>query len=486
MHSLSGSNTLRCGVSLSPWAAAALLTAGCGGGGDTNVAPGAGSGATSPTPGPRPNFVFVLVDDLDVSSAELMPRINALLVQRGVSFTNSFACNPVSAPSRATLLTGLHSHNHGVRNNTNAYQVFLANQGSSNLAPWLRNAGYRTAMIGKLMNKYVGEGPLPGWDEWQAVYSDEGSGAYFNYSIRETDGSVTTYREEEEDYVSDVLTDRALAFLERAVADDSRPFFLWLGYNAPHEPAVAASRHVHQFANARAPRTPSFNEENMNDKPSHYQDIPLMDDDRIYDLDRSYRERLRCMLSVDEAVERIVALLQTSGRLANTFIIFMSDNGYLQGQHRYFWGKDVPYELSIRVPLTFRGPRVPEGRKIEQLVTNVDFAPTIAALAGITPPGESDGRSLAPFLTGAAPESWRTSILIEHVAPFVGQLVTYSGLRTADHKFVRYITAEVELYDLRGDPDETENLRLHVERSVLGEWEARLAAVAECRGAACP
>jgi arylsulfatase A-like enzyme len=211
-----------------------------------------------------------------------------------------------------------------------------------------------------------------------------------------------------------------------------------------------------------------------------------MSDDRIHDLDAYYRERLRCMLSVDEAIERIVTLLRTSGRLPNTYIVFTSDNGYLQGQHRYFWGKDAPYEPSIRVPLVFRGPRIQEGRKVERLVSNVDFAPTIAELAGITLPGEGDGRSLAPLLTGSGASDWRTSILIEHVAPFVGHMPTYSGLRTESHVFVRYITAELELYDLQSDPDQTENQRWKVDSSVLSEWEARLAAVAECRGAACP
>jgi arylsulfatase A-like enzyme len=113
-------------------------------------------------------------------------------------------------------------------------------------------------------------------------------------------------------------------------------------------------------------------------------------------------------------------------------------------------------------------------------------APTIADLAGVTPPKASDGRSLVSLLTGAAPADWRTSVLIEHVTSSSNHVVTYSGLRTMDEKFVRYITAELELYDLRSDPDETDNQCWKVEQSVLSAWEARLAAVAQCRGAACP
>jgi N-acetylglucosamine-6-sulfatase len=477
-------------VALSPWAAAAILAAGCGSGDSTTPAQKQTSGTPTSTSTPaqtvKPNFVVVIVDDLDVASAALMPNINSLLVQHGATFANSFACNPVSAPARATLLTGLHSHNHGVKNNTGAYQVFLANSGSSHIAKSLQSAGYRTSMIGKLMNKYVGEDPIPGWNEWNAVYSDEGSDAYYDYSIRETDGSVTAYGNEGEDYITDVLANRALAFLEQSTADDQRPFFLWLAFNAPHEPAEYALDFRHSFAAEIAPRTPSFNEDDINDKPAYVRAIPLMTDDRIHELDSYYRARLRCTLSVDQAVERIVSLLETTGALENTYIIFTSDNGYLQGHHRYFWGKDAPYEPSIRVPLVFRGPRIPAGRSIDTLVSNVDFAPTIAELAGISLPWTADGRSLVSLLTGSASTLSRTAVLIEHFAPFEGHVPTYSGLRTTSNVFVRYINAELELYDLSNDPDQLENQQYKVAPSVLTEWESRLAAVSECRGSACP
>ncbi len=451
---------------------------------------------TGPTPGPtaprpKPNFVIILADDLDALSTPFMPKTQSLLVQKGLSFSNAFCANPLSAPARATLLTGLHAHNHGVTNNINSFTVFRsAALEQRSITRWLKAAGYSTALIGKSLNHYVGEEPWAYWDEWQSFYPKGGetcsSCVYYNYSIREKTTTVS-YGSSEEDYLTDVLAGRAATYLKRAASQDT-PFFLWFAPSAPHMPADFPSRHRHTYAAEKAPRTPSFNEADMSDKPRWQQtNLPLLDDDDIRDVDSFDRARLRALLAVDDAIERIVQTLSDSGKLDNTFIILTSDNGYLLGQHRLSNGKGLPYENCVRVPLIVRGPEVPEGLTRDHLVSNVDIAPTLADLAQATAPDDLDGRVSTALLRAnpPAPSAWRQEVLLEGFSTGEDSLPEFHGLRTATDSYVEYYSAEIELYSLTNDPDQMQSLHQSAPAATLAAWASRLSALRACRAAAC-
>ena len=190
--------------------------------------------------------------------------------------------------------------------------------------------------------------------------------------------------------------------------------------------------------------------------PPIFKDAPVLNTKQITALDQEYRTRVESLLAVDEAVKQIIKALADRGELANSYIFFMSDNGYLLGQHRVPRGKGVPYEESIRVPLVVRGPGIAAGESVDYFALNIDFAPTVAELAGASIPRSVDGRSLVPLLRGAKPSlaSWRQDFLVEFYAPPKAPPTnqSYYGLRTQDTLYVEYASGEHELYDLKVDP----------------------------------
>jgi N-acetylglucosamine-6-sulfatase len=471
---------------LAPVAAAAILASRCGAGsqpGSPTPTP-----TPAPTPQPKPNIVFLLADDDDSVSIASMPHVQELLVRQGMSFRNAFACFPLCAPARASMLTALHAHNHGIGYNATATADFRASgRESSTVAVKLQQAGYRTALIGKYVNQYEGDYVPQGWDVWASVFSDVGSNAYYNYWIRENN-QVVSYGDAPSDYLTDVLAQRSLAFVRQSM-QQRQPFLLWLAPSAPHVPAVSAARHASEFPSAIAPRTASFNEPDVSDKPEYVRNMPLLGPSDIDDTDALYRDRLRAMLAVDEALASLVDAVTQAGQLDNTWFIFTSDNGFMMGQHRFGRGKDAPYEASLLVPLVVRGPNVPANVTRDHMVTLVDLGATLFALAGPLPTDNSiDGRSLLPLLGASPPATtdWRSEVLIEHLMQTPGPTAVpdYTGLRTATEVYVEYKTGEAEYYNLAKDPDEMVNTPLAA--SVASSWASRLAAVRNCRGSACP
>jgi arylsulfatase A-like enzyme len=428
------------------------------------------------------------------------------LVDKGTSFQNAFISYPLCCPARATILTGLYAHNHGVKGNTppdGGFQKFLSEgHEQKTIAVRLQEEGYRTALFGKYLNGYPGDDPThvpPGWDDWYGKLDEQ---ELYNYRINEN-GQVVSYGNNPEDFYTDVLSKQATDFVGQA-ASDSKPFFLYLAPTAPHVPATPAERHKGAFARQKAPRPPSFNEEDISDKPSWLEEVEPLQQDDIHDIDKLYRKRLESMLSVDDMVDSLIRALEDAGRLDDTFIFFTSDNGFEQGQHRLKQGKRTPYEESVHVPLFVRGPGVPAGSKVDKLVVNTDFAPTFADLAGGQ--YQSDGRSLVPLLHGDD-SSWRSSVLLEGFAnDYTGPgraansdegvgtpgglldqsgLPPYEAIRTETQKYVEYESGEKELYDLEADPDEMDNLEKtqpEVEDSALA---AKLAALEDCSGQSC-
>ena len=434
-------------------------------------------------PADQPNIVFVLTDDLDYASAQQMPQIGSLLAEEGISFENAFTSQSLCCPSRATILTGLYAHNSGIKGNKppdGGFEKFR-DEGleEGTIATRLQEEGYQTGFFGKYLNGYDGDPTHvpPGWDEWYGKLKEQ---KLYDYEINEN-GEVVSYGSEPEDFFTDVLSGQATDFVRRAASED-QPFFAYVAPTAPHGPATPAERHEGAFEGAEAPKPPSFNEEDVSDKPSWRQETERMSEEEVSEIDDYHQQRLESMLAVDEMVGSLVEELEAAGELDNTYIVFTSDNGWLAGEHRMKEGKDRAYEESARVPLFVRGPGVPAGSEVEELALNTDFAPAFAELAGVEFDEEADGRSLAPLLRGENPP-WRSSILLEG---FVGKGDrVYGAVRTKDHKYVEYGNGEEELYDLQNDPYELDSLHESADASLLEDLKARLEALRSCSGDGC-
>ena len=216
---------------------------------------------------------------------------------------------------------------------------------------------------------------------------------------------------------TDVFADKTSDFIRRSSANPE-PFFVMVGTRAPHRPPEVADRHQEQLRRCPAARAPNFDEADVSDKPAWVRSYPRLTQAKIDEEQNLYRQRLRSMLPVEDLLRQIIATLQETGELDNTYIFFTSDNGFHQGQHRLVGGdKKTPYEEDIGVPLMVRGPGVPAGAVREQLVINNDLAPTIAELAGASIPAFVDGSSFAPLLSSSPPSSWRTAFLEEGWKP---------------------------------------------------------------------
>jgi N-acetylglucosamine-6-sulfatase len=438
----------------------------------------------------RPNVIVVETDDQTVESMKVMSNVQSRIADKGVTFKNSFVNFSKCCPSRATFLTGQYAKNHHVLGNVpplGGFAKFERLHATNNLAVWLQDAGYRTALIGKYLNGYQGH-PIvpPGWSEWDGGLG----GAVYDYQINH-DGKLVHYGTAASDFKQDVLTGKALRFIT-ASAKRPKPFFLWLTYSAPHtnppdpnpqppsdcdEAAKPAPRDADAFASEPLPMPPSFNEADVSDKPKAIRDLPPLSGPEIQDMTRKYRCALESLLSVDQGVGRILDALKARGALGDTYVIYTSDNGYLNGEHRLAEGKIKPYEESIRVPLVIRGPGIPHGKTAQDLAINADLAPTITQVAGAKPRLEMDGESLLPAAEHPRKERGR-ELLIE--------AADFHGIRTQRYVYIEYKTGERELYDLDEDPYELHNVADNAgyER-IRARLALRLAKLDACKGETC-
>lgn len=400
------------------------------------VAPSVGAAA--------PNVVLIVTDDQRWDTISAMPTVQSQLVGKGVTFTNAFAVNPLCCPSRASILTGFYSHSIGIWTNSG----FGRFDDRSTIAVRLRGAGYRTAFIGKYLNTYNSSYVPPGWNRWVAFVPSNGVN-YFSYRLN-VDGTIHARGDAPADYSTDVLAASAESFIRSTGA--SRPLFLLVAPYAPHGPATPAPRHADAFPRMDPWRPESYNEPDVSDKPSWLRAVqPLANPAPIDDF---RRRQYQSLLAVDDAVGRILNALAETDRLEDTLVIFTSDNGFLWGEHRLF-GKVVPYEESIRVPLVARYDRVLAQPRIEQRqALNVDLAPTIAAYAGLSL--RADGRSLRPVIE-RRPVSWRTSFLVEGRNYPGFPSPSYCAIRGSRYVYAAYATREEELYDLQLDKPQLTN-----------------------------
>ena len=447
----------------------------------------------------RPNVVVIETDDQTVADLDSMPLTRTLIGDAGVTFDRSIVSLSQCCPSRATFLTGRYAHNHGVLTTHPPFGGYARLDASETLAVWLRRAGYRTALVGKFLNGYGNADPYevpPGWDEWHALLG-RSTYRYYDYTVNH-DGALRTYGNAPADYQTDVLTGLAEDVVRRRAAARA-PFFLWTTYVAPHtgrpfdlldplraRSTVPAPRHREQFTGVPMPWDPAFDEADVSDKPAAISRRPLLRQWQIAALGETWQQRRESLLAVDEGVQRIVRALRDAGELDDTLLIFTSDNGFMTGEHRARSGKILPYEPSIRVPLLLRGPGVPAGAVRSQLVWNGDLAPTILDATGARAPWEPDGRSLLPFARDGTLRS-RRAVLIE-APPRGGRrpFMRFTGLRTPRYTYVENASGRRELYDLRRDPAELQNLAGTPAAAALqAKLAARLRTLRDCAGAAC-
>ncbi|MBX7256675.1 MAG: sulfatase [Candidatus Hydrogenedentes bacterium] len=414
------------------------------------------------------NIIFILTDDQRFDGAAILghpfvetPHLDAL-VKGGIVFKNAFVATALCSPSRATILTGLYAHTHGVLDNNTPLPP-----SAPTFPRELQKAGYETAFIGKWHMGGQSEGPQPGFDRW---VSFQGQGEYEGTTLN-VDGT----NHPGSGYITDVLTDYAEEFLRKP---RQKPFCMCLCHKAVHAMFKPAPRYKGCYADKTYPHPAS-----MADTPENYRGKPAWvraqrnswhGVDGMYanqiDFDtftRLYAETLR---AVDDSVGRIVATLRELGQLDSTLIVFTSDNGFLMGEHGLI-DKRCMYEPSIRVPLIVHCPELfAGGTTRDEMILNTDYAPTFLEAAGCPIPTAWQGKSFYPLLENKQ-IPWRDAFLYEYFwERSFPQTPTVQGIRTDRYKLMRYhgVWDRYELYDLQNDPNEMNNLLGDIELTVEG------------------
>lgn len=477
----------------------------------------AAAAIATPDAAARPNVVLIQTDDQtlqqlyarDASGRPIMPNVLSQIARSGVSFDRYYVTYPICCPSRASLLTGLYVHNHRVLINRPpyGYPAFRRSPAfTSNLATWLQGVGYQTIHVGKFMNFYGDADPMeipPGWSDWETVVSEEGARRYYGATFNLNGSLLGPLGDRDEatvdlpgclvvapkiagacNYSTDVDTALAVAAIRRST-EAPEPLFLQVDYTAPHVdlvgsngPAVAPRDEGSAAGVSYRPR--SYDERDISDKPQFIRLFHPLSRIQRRDIGERYRREVESLRAVDAGVGAIVDALAASGRLDDTYVFFVSDNGQFHGEHRIAQGKYLPYEPANHMPLLVRGPGLGPATHSQALAANIDVAPTIAALAGV--PVRSDGRSLLPFARDPRLGSRRPLLLEGYAIPGQGAfhhhntapVLDYFGVIAGRYKYVRYAYGEQELYDLASDPDELRSLASDSRYRPLLRWTQRL------------
>ncbi len=478
-----------------------------------------------------PNVLVVTTDDMRWDELRFTPNVRRYVTKRGLRFTNSFAPNPLCCPSRASFLTGKHSHNHRVYTHEAPYG-FGAFDDHLTVGAALHQVGYRTALVGKYLNGYgkqpskVTGGPsatyVPnGWTDWKVSIEKRwpagspyrGGTYHYRAFTQNVNGKVTSNRGR----YSSVVVGEQVRGLVRKYDGSGHPWFIWATPVAPHfgGPAEADDPATYRTSAGtksrfQTPARPDWvkgrfddvvkraygvrpggrpSERNVGDKPEFIREAPELERPERARLLKVQRQRAEALFAWDRQFGRIVRTLKQTGQFRDTVIVFTSDNGYFMGEHRQRSGKVKPHEESLRVPLVVAGPGIPHGVR-RAPVTTIDVTATILDLASASLPGV-DGTSLVPLFAKDRP--WTVPVVTEgaqhlphDVGGFPGAL-TQMGLRTGRYAYVRYATGEGELYDLAKDPLELRSVYADpayagVRKELTALWEHyRLCAGAECR-----
>jgi N-acetylglucosamine-6-sulfatase len=427
------------------------------------------------TPDSKPNFLFILTDDQRFDAMGFMghpflktPNIDRLRNEGGW-LKNAFCTTSLCSPSRASFLTGTYPSRHGIMANdmgfdfdfdkTPSYHQILRDKG-----------GYKSAYLGKWHMGLFHDNPRPGFDYWLG-FKDQG--VYIDPELNENGK-----RFKAKGYITDILNQAALKWLDE---NGSTPFCMFLSHKAVHEPFIPADRHKGVYQGKQLAEPVSYNDP-MTNKPlwqralvkewvkdcyrsrdyrkeNPARDIPKSYPKREYKFEPFRQNYYECILAVDEGIGAIMDKLEAMGQLDNTVIVFAGDNGFFMGEHR-MGDKRCAYEESIRIPMVIRYPKlVKPGTTIEQMVMNIDLAPTFYELAGVKTPSCVQGESMVRLFKGS--EDWRKSFLYSYWVDInFPQYPRMLAIRTKDWKLVTYPDTEEksELYDLKNDPYEMNNL----------------------------
>lgn len=426
----------------------------------------------------RPNILVIVTDDQRASGTlAVMPETRRWFAEGGARFPHAFATTPYCCPSRASILTGQYAHNHGLKVAPSARAASPESDFQrSTLERYLQDGGYRTAIFGKYLNGLAIRRDPPYFDEWATIRVPH----HVSYYGGEVNAGGDTGPVG--DYHTHYVRDRALSFLEDA-ADDSRPWFMYVAFKAPHAPYTAEPKY-RQAPVPPGAANPGMEETDLSDKP------PFVTRRLVGNADaETLRARqLRTLMSVDDAVGALFDELARSGDDERTLAIFTSDNGYTWGEHGLVARKLVPYTPSVAVPLLIRWPgHVSPGTVDQRLASTVDVAPTALAAAGVRPDARLpvDGRSLLDA-------DRRRRLLLEFWS--VGAVPDWASVRARKHQYVEYYDSDGtvvfrEYYDLRRDRWQLTNL---LQDGVPGNapdtssLARQLAADRRCAGDACP
>ena len=419
----------------------------------------------------RPNVLVIMTDDQrDQGTMSVLPAVRRLFGEGGVNYRNAYATTPLCCPSRASIFTGQYAHNHGVRANAQGKRL----PHNRTIQRYLHDEGYRTGLFGRFVNAWDLSDDPPHFDDW-TLY--ERGRPYYNLTynvdgdIRRVPGYSTTF-----------LGDQAKAFIEQQEGNDLQPWLMFVTPFAPHTPAVAERRY-------RGDRVPSFEkdpairEKNVKDKPRFVR--------KEWAKDRSFGRgrngQLRTLMSVNDMVKRIFRTLDRTGENASTLAFFLSDNGYLWGEHGLI-GKGTPYTRSLTIPLLARWPgHLQAGQTQGRPVANIDLAPTIIDALDLTPSVPMDGRSLL--------EDWGRTRLHHEFWTSKAVRAKWASTRTKRYQYVEYYdghTDEIvfrEYYDLRNDPWQLHNLYKDGKRGndpATRRLHAQLQQDSECVASSCP
>lgn len=441
-----------------------------------------------------PNIVVVMTDDQAMDTMKAMPKTRRLIGDRGVTFRDPIVSFPLCCPSRAAFLTGQYAHNNNVKDNGPPAGGIGALDQSETLPVWLRKAGYDTIFVGKYLNGY-GKGPNggptfvpPGWTNWYGLTASDKTSAY-NYEINEN-GKLVSYGDKPSDYKTDVLARLSATSLRQSLRRSDRPVFLWAATSDPHTDnglgpdarrnPLPAPRDDGSFKGESLPQPASFDEADVSDKPADVRSLPSLSRDQLDEMATLYVSQLESLGAVDDLVARLVQVLADAGELRNTVLVFTSDNGFMRGQHRIDSGKSLIYQESLHVPLLISGPGFPRGTRYSGPIANTDMSQTLLRAAGATAAIKQDG---IPIQNTIASGDDRPPTLIEIYGRKDGDLF---GLRTRDFAYAEHSDGFVELYDLRSDPDELENV---ADRPMYAATADRLSRVLQrlrtCSGDSC-
>lgn len=412
-----------------------------------------------PNAKPR-NIVFILTDDHRYDAMGFLkgqpwletPNLDAM-ARNGVYLKNAFVTTALCSPSRASILTGQYAHQHRVVDNNNPVSKDLVF-----FSQYLQQAGYETGFFGKWHMGGEFDDPQRGWNYW---VSFKGQGTY----LPNPNGlNVNGKKVPQKGYISDELTDYALQWLNERKS--TKPFMLYLSHKGVHAEFKAAERHAGRYKDKQFVEPKTMNPANVKDAPMwarnqrnswHGVDFPYHSALNIAEYYKQYAETL---LGVDDSVGRVMDWLKQKGLLDSTLVIYMGDNGFAFGEHGLI-DKRTAYEESMRVPMLMQCPELfKAGTTVEQVVANVDIAPTFLEAAGLQTPKQMAGKSFIPVAQGKN-VPWRNALLYEYFwERNFPQTPTMHALRGERYKYIHVhgIWDADELYDLQNDPLETTNL----------------------------